>query len=205
MASCSSTWQCRSVGMVRRPTLRYLGTQSQQPTPGLGCGARVGSHQSMSKPACTWMAECCLTYETFRGNRLIQIHGGVLPEVSSVYGQSKPTNWEWKDHGVQNTLIGFDVNSEHLAVKLHEAKVEGAMLLSGNLNHLYPPRAIELQTLRKLRGQMAHFRASNSMWKMPIGPAAILIRYTDEKTICINCPADEVWAAFRIAHRLYSF
>lgn len=95
-----------------------------------------------------------------------------------------------------HTLIGFDVYSELMTVRLPEPKVTGARALFGNLETLPPSRAVELLTIQKLRGRMGNFRAPNSMWGILMGPVDMLPHYTDEKAHRINCPVGEIWDAF---------
>ena len=83
-------------------------------------------------------------------------------------------NW-----GTKRTLIGFDVDSYEMTVQLHEAKIAGARVLCEQLQLLYPSRAIDLQTIQKLRGHMGNFRSPNSIWKMLIVTVDLLFQYTD--------------------------
>ena len=75
-------------------------------------------------------------------------------------------------------------------------EIDGYRVLFEQLQLLYPPRATELQTIQKLRGHMGHFRSSNSMWKMLIGHAGLLLQYTDGNPQWINCQVNEARAEF---------
>ena len=58
------------------------------------------------------------------------------------------------NRGTKHSLIGLDIDSHELAVQLPGAKIDGARALFEQLQSLYQSRAIELQTIQKIRGHM---------------------------------------------------
>ena len=99
----------------------------------------------------------------------------------------------WSD---SHTMLGFDINSNLLTISLPDAKITGARALFEKLFETRRCRALEVITLQQIRGHVEHFKAPNSLWKFLTGPIGLLLGYTDETAVWVNCPVPEVWVAF---------
>ena len=95
-----------------------------------------------------------------------------------------------------HTMLGFDIDSSTLSISLPDVKVAGARVLFEQLAEKTGPHVLEVVTLQQIRGHVEHFKSTNSMWKFLTGPIDLLLRYTDERAVWVNCPVPEIWQSF---------
>ena len=98
--------------------------------------------------------------------------------------------------GGSHTMLGFDINSRLLTISLPDAKIAGARVLFEKLFETRGFRTLEVITLQQIRGHVEHFKAPNALWEFLTRPIDLLLGYTDETAVWVNCPVQEVWVAF---------
>ena len=93
-------------------------------------------------------------------------------------------------------MLGSDINSKLLTISLPEAKIAGDRVLFEKLYETRGCRTLEVITSQQIRGHVEHFKASNALWKFLTGPIDLLLGYTDETAVWVNCHVPEVWVEF---------
>ena len=94
-------------------------------------------------------------------------------------------------------MIGFSLDADTLAIKIPGAKVDGARVISDQLQEKAYSRALEVNAPNRYAGEIEHFSASNSMLKLLTGPIDTILQYTDGRAIWPSCPILGAWEASR--------
>ena len=102
----------------------------------------------------------------------------------------------------ERIILAFADNTQDLNILLPDAKIAGARaLLDVFLEHM-DSKLATFNIPQQLRGNLAHFKATDVMWGNLCGPVDTLMGYGDEQTLWADFPFSSVWAAFWDAIRI---
>ena len=96
----------------------------------------------------------------------------------------------WSQH---QTLLGFEFNTDEMAIRLPEEKAEQArsLILSPELS---PGNyAISIKTLQHLRGMCVRWMTCNLFWHCLCQPIDLLLAHASESGTMVCCGEVEIW------------
>lgn len=155
---------------------------------------------SGSERFCSFMyVDDCMLIECPVGKRLSACVSCWEWSCKQIFGDDSINEEKKREEGSWSetaTLLGFEVDTNRMTVKLPDEKVQQARssVLSTELS---PGNyAVTIKTLQHLRGLCVHWLTCNIFWQCLCRPIDILLSHTSESGQMVCCGEVEVWMSF---------
>ena len=93
-------------------------------------------------------------------------------------------------------LLGFEINTVDLTIRFPEQKRAGASVLFDELFADFGSNTMRMITLQQIRGNIEHFKSTNTLWSYFTAPIDALLGCGDECNLWVVAANADFWIAF---------